>query len=187
MKGQPNPNLEIDGDGLSRTSIEPNNDFSNNDATLPKIDPVKDNDEILKNDDTIIDNVLDEILTSTKSVKPKSKATAPRKDLVNKNILRVISRFLKSLLKQHVPDSNSHLKSAAGIVRVLDTLVSKLFPMHPEKEELKYILGAFVLGNAIQKIPLPTHIQTSVLNIHRCLTKYTHNCLNQMFKCVYTK
>eukprot|EP00345_Euplotes_harpa_P007425 CAMPEP_0168333472 /NCGR_PEP_ID=MMETSP0213-20121227/9628_1 /TAXON_ID=151035 /ORGANISM="Euplotes harpa, Strain FSP1.4" /LENGTH=51 /DNA_ID=CAMNT_0008337803 /DNA_START=691 /DNA_END=846 /DNA_ORIENTATION=- len=48
--------------------------------------------------------MIDDILTSTGTKKPSPASSEPRKDLVNKNILRIISRFFKAKLKAFYPN-----------------------------------------------------------------------------------
>lgn len=58
-----------------------------------------------------IDNLVDDILLSMRAKKLQTSYSACRSDVINKNILRIISRFLKGLLKQYIPGYTAALKT----------------------------------------------------------------------------
>ena len=136
-------------------------------------------------------SMVDEILSLTKqsSIKPTNRKL--RNDVVNKNILRIVSRFLKSQLMKFVPNYAEYLKSQSDLEILLNTFINKLLPLHSQKDNLKYVLGAFVIGNSMLKLQLQTTMMSEVKDIveciHHCLSKYTLTSLKKIFKNSYAK
>lgn len=126
---------------------------------------------------------LDSIFGGDKPTQISNSKFSVKKDVLNKNILRVMSRYFKNLMK----NSFSNLKQAYSkpdvLESILEEFMSKLFPSAPSNSPFKYILGAFALATKIKKLPLDSETMEQVQLVHKCLsTSYSGKSLQMLFK-----
>ena len=80
--------------------------------------------------------MVEDILTSTMpKSKNKARDTEPRKDLVSKNIIRIISRFFKDKIKDLFPDISLWFQDPELLIYLLQEFWRKLFPKHEETKK----------------------------------------------------
>jgi hypothetical protein len=169
---------------LSKNEVIP---FSQNDEiTIPstKHEPTSKTDTMLSQNDKTSDPVteaLNTVLVPKQKSKPKRKNLAVRKDVLNKTVLRIISRYFKKLLSDYFPNFKHYLKTQHDFETLLCTFCNKLFPNETENSHLKYVLGAFVLAPQTKKLPLCSDIKCEVMNVNKCLTGYSHKDLDILF------
>jgi hypothetical protein len=175
-------------------------EFKFNDSTInstPEIDNCKNNftcnlkpnhqesSEKLQNFEHTIENKIDTMLEDilTKEEKPLREYKIDlclRKDVVNKNLLRIVSRYFKELLSQRFPNFKNSFRNP----RDLDFLLTQFSEEIMGKEwdsNLKYILGAFVIAPKMKQLSLPAAIEKDVFSVHKTLSKYTHKDLDKLF------
>lgn len=66
-----------------------------------------------------IDIMVEDILTSTLPKSKQARNNEPRKDLVNKNIIRIISRFFKAKFKECFPEYSFSTKNPESLINLL--------------------------------------------------------------------
>ena len=132
----------------------------------------------------IID-ALDQLFSKSnvKSAPKKYKVDlATRKDVVNKNTIRIISRYFKDLLAERFSGYKSTFKSAKALDNLLSEFCKSIFPQNFDSD-LKYCLGAFVLAPKMKILQLDLKTQAKVNQIHKTLSKYTHKDLEKLVNC----
>ena len=115
---------------------------------------------------------------------------AVRRDVLNKNITRIISRFYKSLLIAQFPNFKNQFKSEEQMTSLLVNLWSTLFPIN-NSNNLPFALGAFIFAPRIKSMRMSEASKIDVRTIYKCLSKYTHRdmemlCFNESFKVLYS-
>ena len=141
--------------------------------------------KLAKNSDIITD-ALEELFSESK-IKPKSKKykgdLSIRKDVVNKNILRIISRYYKEILNEKFPDFKHTFKNSNAIEGLLSDFWNNIFPENFDSD-LKYSLGAFVIAPKMKILDMrgdkKSPILRTITQIHKILSKYTHKDLEKL-------
>lgn len=133
-------------------------------------------------EDKGISDALNRLFGEPKSA-PKQYKTdlAVRKDVVYKNLLRIISRYFKSILTTNFPDFAKCFK----IPEKLDSLLSNFYYAvfkQASVDDMKYILGAFVLAPKMRILTVDSATKKKVSMIHKTLSKYTHKDLEQLYE-----
>lgn len=128
-----------------------------------------------------ISQALDEICASiTINEAPKF---ALRKDVMNKTILRIMSRYFRSIAEKSYPDFKRRIKNQDLLEELLQELCYKLFPSHAcGNFNLKYVLGALICAPQTKALPLDPETLSLVTQVHKCLSKYTHKDLRRLHK-----
>mmetsp|Transcript_29671 Transcript_29671/g.26259 ORF Transcript_29671/g.26259 Transcript_29671/m.26259 type:complete len:315 (+) Transcript_29671:7-951(+) len=150
------------------------------------MDKSTNHDSTIKTKDSIdITDALDSIFgkSNVKSEPKKYKIDlAIRKDVVNKNILRIISRYYKDILAEKFKGYKGTFKNAKALDELLLKFCKTIFPDNFDSD-LKYSLGAFVLAPKMKNLELSNEIQAKVSQIHKTLSKYTHKDLEKLVNC----
>lgn len=141
-----------------------------------------------KTDNLQVPNEINDALDSLFS-KNLEKKTVPkkykfelstRKDVVNKNILRIISRYFKNILITEFPHHKNTFKNARALSNLLSEFCEKVFP-NSTNANLKYILGAFWVAPKMRILEMDEEVRTQVSQIHKALSKYTHKDLEVLY------
>jgi hypothetical protein len=84
--------------------------------------PTKENIEVTSkiSQNDKLSETLDDLFRKSKPAKTYSIDLATRKDVVNKNIMRIISRYYKGLLAQYFPEFKSTFRKAEALDALLD-------------------------------------------------------------------
>ena len=99
-----------------------------------------------------IDIMVEDILTSTLPKNKQVKGNEPRKDLVNKNIIRIISRFFKAKFKDTFPSFSYWLKDSEILINLLQEFCMKLFPKYQENSKPNNLITSELSDNQNSKI-----------------------------------
>ena len=129
-----------------------------------------------------ITDALDRLFNRNESKKPSKKYSvdlAVRKDVVNKNMFRIISRFYKHLMAQHFPQFKSALRNVQELEELLENFCSMLFP-EVQDDKLKYTLGALCIAPKMKILDVSTEVKLQVSQIHKVLSKYTHKDMQKL-------
>ena len=125
-------------------------------------------------------NMLDFLFEKPKAQRVYKHDLSTRKDVVNKNIVRIIARYFKQLLYINFPNHKDWLKNKESLDKILSDFWLYCFP-EENPENLKYILGAFVLAPKIKPLRLDQDVIEKVNNIHNTLSKYSHQNLQKIY------
>lgn len=99
-----------------------------------------------------IDTMLDDILTKEgKPLREYKIDLCLRKDVVNKNLLRIISRYFKELLSQKVPNFKDSFRNPRDLDLMLTEFSEQIMGKGCEPN-LKYILGSFVVAPKMKQL-----------------------------------
>lgn len=128
-----------------------------------------------------ISDTIDKLVGSPKTPKSYKTDLAVRKDVVNKNLLRIISRYFKSILTTQFPDFVKSFKSADKLDKLLSELYRVVFNQDP-LGNMKYILGAFILAPKMKILSIDPETSRLVSMIHKTLSKYTHKDLEMLYE-----
>lgn len=129
-----------------------------------------------------ITDALDRLFNRNDVKKPTKKYSvelAVRKDVVNKNIFRIVSRYYKSLMTQYFPKHKTAFKNAQDLELLLGRFCSIVFPGEHD-EKLKYTLGAFWFAPKMKILDVSTEVKHEVSQIHKVLSKYTHKDMEKL-------
>ena len=127
-----------------------------------------------------LSETLDDLFRKTKPAKTYSIDLATRKDVVNKNIMRIISRYYKGLLTQYFPEFKSTFRKTEALDALLDNFCKWVFPLNFD-ENLKYVLGAFVIAPKMNILELSPQSKREVAQVHKTLSKYTHKDMEKLY------
>lgn len=127
-----------------------------------------------KGDDKIedIEGLVSKLVSTTGLKYPKVNTSVPRKDVIYKNMLRSMSRFLKVSAKQHVPELFT-CKNPEKLDQLLEDFCKIVLPNRSCDEEFKYVLGAFTIGPVMKSLNMTQNVKLTVANIQNCLSKFT--------------
>lgn len=139
---------------------------------------------------TKIETTLDELFKGNDKPKVVNPKLSVRRDVLNKNILRIMSRYFKSIAAHHFQHFKRNLKDASQLQQMLIEFKHKLLP-NSNSETLVYALGAFVAAPKLKTLCLDDQSKQIVKLIHKCLSKYTHTdmdvlCSDHDFKTIFS-
>lgn len=170
-------------DSNERNLNKPDTDAESNVAVddekqVPTKENIEVTSKISQNDK--LSETLDDLFRKSKPAKTYSIDLATRKDVVNKNIMRIISRYYKGLLAQYFPEFKSTFRKAEALDALLDNFCKWVFPLNYD-ENLKYVLGAFVIAPKMNILELSPQSKREVAQIHKTLSKYTHKDMERLY------
>jgi len=132
----------------------------------------------------MVDEIFDTLMQQ-EGTTPKTYGVdlAVRKDVVNKNLLRTVSRYFKEELSLKFPDFKNALKNPHALEQLLTSFWKSIFGHEQELvPDLKYILGAFVIAPKMKNMDIGISSLSKISQIHKTLSKYSHKDLDEMFK-----
>lgn len=128
-----------------------------------------------------ISDALNQLFSTPKVSRSYNVDLSIRKDVVNKNLMRIISRYFKDILTSYFPDFKTTFKSAQKLDELLGNFLRIILPTNTD-ENLKYILGAFVLAPKMKILNMTEETRKIVSQVHKTLSKYTHKDLEKLYK-----
>lgn len=138
-----------------------------------------DNSKVFNEIDDALDSLFSKNCEKTEPKKYKFELST-RKDVVNKNILRIISRYFKNILITEFPHHKNTFKNAQALSNLLSEFCQRVFPDNSDTN-LKYVLGAFWLAPKMKILEMDERVRIEVAQIHKALSKYTHKDLEVLY------